>query len=68
MFDEWSNFSVHVAMDNTVVIEDISKSIHNTNSVDSKSLQILENSPFIVWKGGFLVQLPFKQLYIIDNI
>lgn len=25
MFDEWSNFSVHVAMDNTVVIEDIKK-------------------------------------------
>ena len=24
MFDEWSNFSVHVALDNTVVIEDIS--------------------------------------------
>ena len=24
MFDEWSNFAVHVAMDNTVVIEDIS--------------------------------------------
>eukprot|EP00112_Aurelia_sp_Birch-Aquarium-sp1_P000757 Seg1074.7 transcript_id=Seg1074.7/GoldUCD/mRNA.D3Y31 product="Cysteine protease ATG4B" protein_id=Seg1074.7/GoldUCD/D3Y31 len=25
MFDEWSNFAVHVAMDNTVVIEDIKK-------------------------------------------
>jgi len=25
MFDEWSNFSVHVALDNTVVIEDIKK-------------------------------------------
>ena len=24
MFDDWSNFSVHVALDNTVVIEDIS--------------------------------------------
>ena len=25
MFDDWSHFAVHVAMDNTVVIEDISK-------------------------------------------
>ena len=25
MFDDWSNLAVHVAMDNTLVIEDISK-------------------------------------------
>ena len=30
MFDNWSNFSVHVAMDNTVVIEDISMYINSS--------------------------------------